>query len=163
MMRHIEKFIVLSTLDALWKDHLLQMDHLKEGIGLRGYGQKDPLLEYKKEGYAMFAAMMQTFAEDVVQKVYRVQVKQEQVEQVSRLEVQRRRQPIQEQHADMGAFAAHAAGGGAEAALQAHGVMAPSNRPDQVHHTVKHEGPVIGRNDPCPCGSGKKHKKCCGA
>jgi preprotein translocase subunit SecA len=164
VMRHIEKYIILSNLDALWKDHLLQMDHLKEGIGLRGYGQKDPLLEYKKEGYAMFSAMMDRFAEDVVGKLFRVQIKQEQVSQVSNLEIaKRKQQQVTERHAETGAFAAQAASAGASQALQAHGVMAASNRPELARQsTVKHEGPRVGRNDPCPCGSGKKYKKCCG-
>ena len=163
IMRHIEKFIILSTLDSLWKDHLLQMDHLKEGVGLRGYGQKDPLLEYKKEGYAMFAAMMDRFTADVVEKVYRVQVKQEQVEQVSNLQVAKKKQQIHEAHADGSAFA-RAASSGAGAALQSGAVMSAANRPELARPaTVKHDGPRVGRNDPCHCGSGKKYKKCHGA
>jgi preprotein translocase subunit SecA len=164
ILRHIEKFIILSTLDALWKDHLLQMDHLKEGIGLRGYGQKDPLLEYKKEGFAMFVAMMERFAEDVVQKAFRVQVRQEQVSQMANLEIAKKRQQMSEGRANINAFAANrAAAQGASAALQAEGVMAASNRPEIVQGTVVHQGPKVGRNDPCPCGSGKKYKRCCGA
>ena len=167
IMRHIEKFIILSTLDALWKDHLLQMDHLREGIGLRGYAQKDPLVEYKKEGYAMFEAMMYQFASDVVEKVYRVQIKQEQP--VANLEMAaRRRQPVTEGHANTSAFASRAAASGASEALQAEGVMASANRPDMAHETVKHAAPKPGRNDPCPCGAVKedrtpvKYKHCHG-
>jgi len=162
IIRHVEKFIILSTLDALWKDHLLQMDHLKEGIGLRGYGQKDPLLEYKKEGYAMFAAMMDRFVADVIEKVYRVQIRQEQIQQAAKIEIDKKPQRVIERHAEAGAFAANAAASGASAALQRHGAMAPSNRPEVVHETVRNSGPHTGRNDPCPCGSGKKFKKCCG-
>lgn len=160
IIRNIEKFIILSTLDSLWKDHLLQMDHLKEGIGLRGYGQKDPLLEYKKEGYAMFAGMMQRFAEDVVEKTFRVQIKQEQAAQVSKLEITRRRQPVIEGHGSSGAFAAAATD--VSGALQSSAAMSPSNRPELVQSTIKHDAPKIGRNDLCPCGSGKKYKKCHG-
>ncbi len=164
IMRHIEKYIILSTLDALWKDHLLQMDHLKEGIGLRGYGQKDPLLEYKKEGYAMFAGMMERFSADVVEKAFHVQVRQEQVAQVSNLEIAQSRQKVMESHAEGGGAFAAAATAGASNALQAHAVMAASNRPDLARQgTVKHDGSRVGRNNPCPCGSGKKYKKYCGA
>jgi len=75
VFQQIEKFLLLSTLDTLWKDHLLQMDHLREGIGLRGYGQKDPLLEYKKEGFGLFRIMMEQFTTDVLQKLFRVRKK----------------------------------------------------------------------------------------
>ncbi len=161
IMRHVEKFIILSNLDSLWKDHLLQMDHLKEGIGLRGYGQKDPLLEYKKEGFAMFVAMMEMFVADVIEKIYRVQIKQEAVSQVSKIEIeQKRRQPVVEAHAVGGAFAA--AREGASVALQAQGVMSASNKAEIIQGTVTHDEPKVGRNDPCPCGSGKKYKKCHG-
>ena len=82
-MRQIEKIVMLQTLDSLWKDHLLAMDHLKEGIGLRGYGQKNPLVEYQKEGFAMFEAMMAVMQKDVVEKVFSVQVRSEEdVEQI---------------------------------------------------------------------------------
>jgi preprotein translocase subunit SecA len=160
IMRQIEKYIILSNLDSLWKDHLLQMDHLKEGIGLRGYGQKDPLLEYKKEGYAMFADMMDRFAGDVIEKVYRVQIKREL--EPDGLEIAKKRAPLIEQHVEAGAFASEAVLG-ASKALQSHGVMAAANRPDMAKQTtIKHEAPKVGRNDPCPCGSGKKYKKCHG-
>ena len=78
VMRQIEKIVMLQTLDSLWKDHLLAMDHLKEGIGLRGYGQNNPLVEYQKEGFSMFEAMMATMQQDVVEKVFSVQVRREQ-------------------------------------------------------------------------------------
>ncbi len=157
VMRHVERFIVLSNLDTLWKDHLLQMDHLKEGIGLRGYGQKDPLLEYKKEGFGMFAGMMDRFAADVVEKVFKVQIRKE--ADAKSLEVSRS-QPVTEQH---GATNAFAVGRTAAQALSEAGPMAAGNRPGQAKQvTIKNEGPKVGRNDPCPCGSGKKYKKCCG-
>src|SRR6202035_3481426 len=78
VMRQIEKVVMLQTLDSLWKDHLLAMDHLKEGIGLRGYGQRNPLVEYQKEGFEMFEAMMRVMQQDVVEKVFSVQVRREQ-------------------------------------------------------------------------------------
>src|SRR5262249_30282784 len=79
LLRHVEKVLMLQTIDTLWKDHLLSMDHLREGIGLRGYAQKDPIVEYKREGFAMFEEMMQTFTADVLQKLFRVEVEENKV------------------------------------------------------------------------------------
>ncbi len=134
VMRQIEKLVLLQTLDSLWKDHLLAMDHLKEGIGLRGYGQRNPLTEYQKEGFSMFEAMMRVMQQDVVEKVFSVQVSQREGAE----QIEQQRQPGQ-------VVMSH--GGEAEAAA------AP---------TVKREGDKVGRNDPCPCGSGKKYKRCHG-
>jgi preprotein translocase subunit SecA len=131
VMRQIEKLVLLQTLDSLWKDHLLAMDHLKEGIGLRGYGQRNPLTEYQKEGFSMFDAMMRVMQQDVVEKVFSVQVSQR--EGAEQIEQQRQPRQVVMSH-----------GGETEAA-------AP---------TVKREGDKVGRNDPCPCGSGKKYKRC---
>ncbi len=148
IMREVEKIILLQTLDSLWKDHLLQMDHLKEGIGLRGYGQKDPLLEYKKEGYLLFRNMMDQFVVDVVQKLFRVQVTTE--ESVARAAAAgRARQQTQISHKEITAFAK-------DAPAESKGDFGADIK------TVQHTGPKVGRNDPCPCGSGKKYKKCCG-
>jgi preprotein translocase subunit SecA len=160
LMRHVEKVIMLQTIDVLWKDHLLSMDHLREGIGLRGYAQKDPIIEYKREGYAMFEEMMGTFMTDVLQKLFRVELAENQ--QPVALEA-RRAQPMM-----MGrGFArtaespapAMAAAGSAAPGLPGGRPAAPA-RPVQP---VQHQGPKLGRNDPCYCGSGKKYKKCHGA
>ncbi|MDH3975873.1 MAG: preprotein translocase subunit SecA [Deltaproteobacteria bacterium] len=132
LMRHIEKVLMLQTIDTLWKEHLLAMDYLKEGIGLRGYGQKDPKQEYKREGYQMFMDMMGRVYYDVIQKLFAVQIARE--EDASFLEER------EEQKMFLGR-------GGGE----------PRER-----ETVRREGDKVGRNDPCPCGSGKKYKKCCG-
>ncbi|MFH0799274.1 MAG: preprotein translocase subunit SecA [Pseudomonadota bacterium] len=148
LMRRIETILLLQTLDGLWKDHLLSMDHLKEGIGLRGYGQKDPLLEYKKEGFLLFRTMMNQFVADVVEKIFRVQVSTE--ESVARAaEATRMRAPVKVSHNEVSAFAASAP---------------EASRGDSDRHveTVKRDMPKVGRNDPCPCGSGKKYKKCHG-
>ncbi len=134
VMRQIEKLVLLQTLDSLWKDHLLAMDHLKEGIGLRGYGQRNPLTEYQKEGFSMFDAMMRVMQQDVVEKVFSVQVSQR--EGAEQIEQQRQPRQVVMSH-----------GGEAEAAAAS---------------TVKREGDKVGRNDPCPCGSGKKYKRCHG-
>ena len=92
VMRQIEKVVMLQTLDALWKDHLLAMDHLKEGIGLRGYGQKNPLVEYQKEGFSMFESLMDVMQKDIVEKVFSVQVQKPQdVQQVQQQAAKPRR------------------------------------------------------------------------
>jgi preprotein translocase subunit SecA len=125
---------MLQTIDTLWKDHLLGMDHLKEGIGLRGYAQQNPLQAYQKEGFDMFEAMMGRIESDVVEKLYTVQLARE--EDVERLEQKRRAVPVVMSH-----------GGEAVAKTE----------------TVRRDAAKVGRNDPCVCGSGKKYKKCCGA
>jgi len=135
MLRQLEKLIMLQTIDSLWKDHLLNMDHLKEGIGLRGYGQKNPLQEYQKEGFEMFEEMVHQIQEDVVQKLFTIEVAREGI--VEEMEVQRRPQRM---------VLSHGGDGG-----------------EQSRATpVKRQGSKVGRNDPCPCGSGKKYKRCCG-
>ena len=133
--RQIEKIVLLQTLDSLWKDHLLAMDHLKEGIGLRGYGQRNPLVEYQKEGFDMFEAMMRVMQQDVVEKVFSVQVRREQ-------DVQQIEQPQQRP----------------QRVMMSHGGETVSSEPQ----TVKRDVNKVGRNDPCPCGSGKKYKRCHG-
>ncbi len=131
VMRQLEQMIYLGSIDQLWKDHLLNMDHLKEGVGLRGYGQKDPLVEYKKEGFTLFKLMDEQVKMDVITKLYRVQVTREEEVQ----DLQPKEQPMQFFH-----------GAEEESELQ------PSIRTEDK----------VGRNDPCPCGSGKKYKKCHG-
>ncbi|MDH3443964.1 MAG: preprotein translocase subunit SecA [Deltaproteobacteria bacterium] len=136
VLRQLEKIIMLQTIDGLWKDHLLNMDHLKEGIGLRGYGQKNPLQEYQKEGYDMFEEMAHRIQEDVVQKLFTVEIARESVAQ--ELEVRQARP---------------------QRTVLSHG----SEKLDSDRTApVKREGEKIGRNDPCPCGSGKKYKRCHG-
>jgi len=170
-LRYHERMIMLSVIDTQWKDHLLNMDHLKEGIGLRGYAQHDPLVEYKRESFSMFESMMQRFQEDTVRYLFHMQIvdggssppapaaaseetdsetngdqpkpsRKRASTSVDDLEAQfkRRKQKELEQ--------ARMAG--------SNGNSAP---PQQV---VRGEAKV-GRNDPCPCGSGKKYKKCHGA
>ncbi|MCD6569957.1 MAG: preprotein translocase subunit SecA [Deltaproteobacteria bacterium] len=131
IMRTIERHMLLVTLDNLWKDHLLSMDHLREGIGLRGYGQKDPLREYQREGFDMFTGMISRMKELSVERIFKVQLQRE--EDVEHLTKKQRKQKMQ-----MG--------------------RGESTEPS----TYKRQGKKIGRNDPCPCGSGKKYKYCCG-
>ena len=128
-MRYLERVLFLQVLDTQWKDHLLAMDHLKEGIGLRGYGQRDPLTEYKKEAFDMFADMTGRISMDTLSRIFKIQIKEE--ESVKKQYAQPK--PVQYNR------------GEASESLQ------PVAR-----------GRKVGRNDPCPCGSGKKYKKCCG-
>src|ERR1700739_1500471 len=182
-MRYHERMIMLSVIDAQWKDHLLSMDHLKEGIGLRGYGQHDPLVEYKRESFDMFEEMMQRFQEETVRYLYRMQI----------LERPEERGGIPgggpegpwDQGPDAGGPSRLTGGRGGgngrspravatsvdeiEQAFQRkkkreleQARMAGSGDMQTVQQVVR-SGEKIGRNDPCPCGSGKKYKKCCGA
>ena len=188
-MRYHERMIMLSVLDQQWKDHLLNMDHLKEGIGLRGYGQKDPLVEYKRESFDMFEAMMQRFQEDTSRYLYLMQIIGRSVG-----------------HSDDAGGEGYAGGGpqdqdqggptGVPVIRSGGGTDGNGKRPPRAVATsvddleeafqrrkrreleqarmagagdrqpvqqVVRNSAKVGRNDPCPCGSGKKYKKCCGA
>ncbi|GAB1722360.1 MAG: preprotein translocase subunit SecA [Nitrospira sp. CR1.1] len=132
LMRYLEKMLLLQVIDHHWKDHLLGMDHLRDGIGLRGYGQKDPLIEYKREGFDMFSSMMERIKSDVLERMFRVQaVRGEQPPPVP------------------------------EPTPPPQMVLNRSDEP--APQSVQHQADKVGRNDPCPCGSGKKYKKCHGA
>jgi preprotein translocase subunit SecA len=133
IMRELEKFVMLQAVDNQWKDHLLSMDHLKEGIGLRGYGQRDPLKEYQREGYETFLEMSHRIKEETVRNLFLVKIGgQEDLEELA---------PSKEQEM-----------------LLSHGGEGDGSR----SRTVRRLTEKVGRNDPCPCGSGKKYKKCCG-
>jgi len=135
-MRFHERMIMLQVVDAQWKDHLLAMDHLKEGIGLRGYGQRDPLVEYKRESFDMFETMMDRVEDESLRYLFLMRTPDEEEELIRQYQRRKRRE-----QAEM-----RMVGGGA------------MEKPQQVIRKEK-----IGRNDPCPCGSGKKYKKCHGA
>ncbi len=132
LMNYLMKVIMLQAIDVQWKEHLLAMDHLREGIGLRGYAQKDPVREYQREGYDMFMEMIARIKMDVLEKLCLIRIQREE-------EVEAIRQKQKQDY------------------VMSRGEDTPEKK------TVKHEGPKTGRNDPCPCGSGKKYKKCCGA
>jgi preprotein translocase subunit SecA len=132
LMTYLMKVIMLQAIDTHWKDHLLSMDHLREGIGLRGYGQKDPVREYQREGYAMFMEMISLIKMDTLEKLCLVRIQREE-------EVEEIRQKQKQDY------------------VLSRGEDTPANQ------TIKRDSEKIGRNDPCPCGSGKKYKKCCGA
>ncbi len=160
VLRQAEKVILLTTIDQLWKDHLLAMDHLREGIGLRGYGQKDPLLEYKREGYQMFQMMMQEFRDDVLEKIFHIQIADEQ--QVAQMKARMparqtlRAGPPQPARGGVSRGSVPGLPGGGQSPF------GQAATPPSAQEPLKAEARA-GRNDPCPCGSGKKYKKCCGA
>lgn len=131
IMRDLENYLLLQTVDALWKDHLLNMDYLKEGIGLRGYGQQDPLVAYKREGHEMFQQMIDRIKDETIQKLYHIQIQRE--DQVQEMRKEQEDQPM---------------------------FFGPAEETPK-RQAVKKESKV-GRNDPCPCGSGKKYKRCHG-
>ena len=131
LMDYLMKVIMLQSIDSHWKDHLLSMDHLKEGIGLRGYGQKDPVREYQKEGYEMFMDMINRVKEDTIEKLCIVRIQREE-------EIEEMREEASQDY-----------------------IMSRGEETTGAS-TVKRDAKKVGRNDPCPCGSGKKYKKCCG-
>ncbi|WP_368296200.1 preprotein translocase subunit SecA, partial [Klebsiella pneumoniae] len=141
MMRHFEKGVMLQTLDSLWKEHLAAMDYLRQGIHLRGYAQKDPKQEYKRESFSMFAAMLESLKYEVISTLSKVQVRMP--EEVEAMEQQRREEA--ERLAQMQQLSHQSDD---EAAAQ-----------DLAAQTGERK---VGRNDPCPCGSGKKYKQCHG-
>ena len=137
-MRYLERVIFLQMVDTYWKEHLLNMDHLKEGIGLRGYGQKNPLNEYKREGFEMFANMIETVKQKTLSTLFRIKISSEEEVDKEALEKKKRQQSE---------MRLSRSGGGSDEAQK---------------QPIKREGEKVGRNEPCPCGSGKKYKKCCG-
>src|SRR5215203_143445 len=164
VMQMAERDIMLQIVDGQWKDHLYSLDHLKEGIGLRGYGQRDPLVEYKRESFELFQAMRARVDEDIVRHLWwlRAMPADQQADAPAHQPAARRGQPLilnePDEQARMPARA--------PARQPAPSPFAP--RPartggDDVIKTVRHDGAKVGRNDPCPCGSGKKYKKCHGA
>jgi preprotein translocase subunit SecA len=179
-MRHHERMIMLSVIDQQWKDHLLSMDHLKEGIGLRGYGQHDPLVEYKKESFEMFEAMMQRFQEDTVRYLYLMQILERPPDAgaggppPSAPSGQGPEPGVPAQHGGDGngrrpsRMVSTSADELEEAFMRRkrreleQARMAGAGDAPQVQQVVRGQEKV-GRNDPCPCGSGKKYKKCHGS
>ena len=147
MMRYLERMILLQVVDSQWKDHLLAMDHLKEGIGLRGYGQKDPLIEYKREGFEMFEAMEARIAKDALEYLMKVQVAVE-PERIA-------------QAADLSGLPLTPLRTPSERRREREATPSRSLRPAAAP-AVAAPRAKVGRNEPCPCGSGKKYKKCCG-
>ena len=148
-MRKLERYILLDKIDEKWKDHLLGMDHLKSGIGLRGYAQVDPKQEYKREGYRLFDQLLAAIKDEVTDLIFKVKFEESVDEKLGQIW-----QPTDFVHKEINSFegveqsAARGADGPAQPAVE---------KPKPARTETK-----VGRNDPCPCGSGKKHKKCCG-
>jgi len=147
----LEKYIMLQVLDSLWKEHLQTMDHLRHGIHLRAYAQKNPKQEYKREAFELFERMLDTLKRDVVRYLAHVQIRRE--DELEQIEQQRReeeaRKKMQFQHAEVSALASDAEG-------------EPGQEIPAQPATFVRDEPKVGRNDPCPCGSGKKYKQCHG-
>ena len=147
MMRELERWLYLGALDEHWRDHLYELDHLKSGIGLRAYGQRDPLIEYKKEAFALFETLLDEVREAFVQRLFRVQLAPDALRQAEPRPAPRQ---LVARHAEAEVFGGSALAG-PEAGAESERVPAAP---------VRHSGSRVGRNDPCPCGSGKKYKKC---
>ena len=182
LMRWLERRIILDVVDSQWKDHLLSLDHLKEGIGLRGYGQKDPLVEFKKEAFTLFEDMMARIDNETVRYLFHIQVQQGEAPQQLEQRPEPPRPPRQDARSAMASAAARASLGDSDSQnstpqhlpsvareierkqsrqqrdLQYQTGPAQAEAPKPVRAAAK-----VGRNDPCPCGSGKKYKKCHGA
>jgi preprotein translocase subunit SecA len=181
VIRTLERAILLQVVDNLWKDHLLAMDHLKEGIGLQAYGQKDPLIEYKRQGFAMFDELQDRLEEESIRLIFMVQkvdpsenlfpagpspkqLKEEHPSFDPKAAIQRA--PAPEINAQpMGLMGQNAPPSGEGFPMGGQPWENPQGQPREAVKVIpiKRDEPKVGRNDPCPCGSGKKYKKCHGA
>ena len=158
MMRHLEKHLMLNVLDQNWKEHLARMDYLRQGIHLRGYAQKQPKQEYKRESFELFGEMLAKVKQEVTSLLARVRIRSEEevaaMEAAERQRLEAQTRKMQFQHPETGGYGADEEAAQAQAlAAQGQGVLAASAGRDE---------PKVGRNDPCPCGSGKKYKQCHG-
>ncbi len=166
ILRRVERDIMLQIVDSQWKDHLYSLDHLKEGIGLRGYGQKDPLVEYKKESFALFTAMKDRIEEEIVRYLWRltpvVGAGDDEAGPSGVRQPAPRRPPQMTMNAHATAPSPFGAIGSGSASAVADPPRPARTGGDDVVKQVKRDEPKVGRNDPCPCGSGKKYKKCHG-
>jgi preprotein translocase subunit SecA len=150
-MRALERHITLDAIDTAWKDHLYSMDHLKEGVGLRAYGQKDPLIEYKRDGFALFSAMMAGIKESVIPMLLRMEAVRREEAPVPQEDMRLRQYKESRPEFNLGTAATGTPAEGGEAAP-----AQPMVQP------IRRKVPKVGRNEPCPCGSGKKYKQCHG-
>jgi preprotein translocase subunit SecA len=167
LLRRVERDIMLQIVDEQWKDHLYSLDHLKEGIGLRGYGQRDPLVEYKRESFDLFTAMKERIEEAMVRYVMWLRPVMNEEAPTAPRPVPRRAAPITMNKAEAASAFGTARSASVAMAAPAAGSARQGPVPartggDDVIKTVRREEPKVGRNDPCPCGSGKKYKKCHG-
>ena len=151
IMRQLEKFAFLTTIDDLWKEHLYEIDELKRGIGLRAYGQRDPLIEYKRESFRMFTELLEKMDEETIEKVFKTRV-------AERPTVRR---PVREPQLQL--VHQEATGLGYATAAVGESLSSAVSEPQEAKRQPIRVAQKVGRNDPCPCGSGKKYKKCHGA
>jgi preprotein translocase subunit SecA len=158
VMRGLEKHVMLSVLDNGWKEHLASMDYLRQGIYLRGYAQQQPKQEFKREAFELFQVMLGRIKHEIIQMLARVRIRSE--DEVEQMELEQRRRAeeqaraMQFQHAETAGFSAPDLPADPGAGAQA---------PMPILQTPMHrDAPKVGRNDPCPCGSGKKYKQCHG-
>ncbi len=147
-IRTIERQVMLQVLDTLWKEHLSNMDHLRQGIGLRAYAAKNPKQEYKRESFMLFREMLDNIKLETIKFLCRVEVRShEEIEALERRQREaQQRQQLQMQHDEVSAL----------------GGKSPAQQQENPEQPFVREGRKVGRNDPCPCGSGKKYKQCHG-
>jgi preprotein translocase subunit SecA len=175
IMRQTERMVMLQVIDDQWKDHLLSMDHLKEGIGLRGYGQKDPLVEYKKESYVLFQDMMDRIEDETIRYLFFLQITQGPSHAAPVLPFPTDEDEEDEEE-DQGPDVSEQQKAAAQASIQDFtrniqrkkekelaGLQFVGGDGSSAGNQQVIKGDKVGRNDPCPCGSGKKYKKCHGA
>jgi preprotein translocase subunit SecA len=164
VVRHLEKVVMLQILDTQWKEHLAEMDYLRKGIGLRGYAQKNPKQEYKREAFEMFTAMLDRIKYEVVTILSKVEIQGQ--SDLDEMEQQKLQQQAKESDLEMN----HASSSAMSNDSQPSSVAGRSQQQIQQQgtdnkgavKTVKRDGRKVGRNEPCPCGSGKKYKQCHG-
>ena len=155
IMRKLERYAVLMTIDRHWRDHMYEMDQLKTGIGLRAYGQRDPLIEYKREAYRFFAELIETVDKDIVGMVFKMQVKMPEKSREERRREAREKEVVATHQDTVGM------GFGSATQAEEANPMAEASKRGKAK-PIKRDGKKIGPNEPCPCGSGKKYKKCHG-
>ena len=156
-LRHLERMITLQVVDMRWKEHLYAMDSLKEGIGLRAYGQKDPLIEYKNEGYILFQQLIECIKREVVEFLFRIQAVEE-----KGFKSVFKSLPVELVHKEFSGLSKKKDTIPSQGPLGRQTPLKEGEVKETPSPTVKRDHPKVGRNDPCPCGSGKKYKKCCG-
>jgi preprotein translocase subunit SecA len=161
--RGVEREVMLRMVDQHWKDHLYSLDHLKEGIGLRGYGQRDPLVEYKKESFGLFQDMKARIEEEIVRYLFHLRPVSADEVAAHRPAPRRGATPLSYNYPGDAAASTPTAFGPRAVPGSGRAPQPARTGGDDVIKTVRNEGPKVGRNDPCPCGSGKKYKKCHGA
>ena len=166
IMRQVERWVCLSVVDNFWMNHLDALDDLREGIGLRGYGQLDPLVEYKNEAFSMFERLVSSIDYEITHRIFRVQV-QLSPDQIQELKARQetaisRRAGMERQAGQTGSRAGSSADTSTVASLQSHSDLSAKDSRARQLEADNSEGKKkkLGRNDPCPCGSGKKYKKC---